>query len=595
MALLSLRNVSLAFGGPRLLDQVELQIEPGERVCLLGRNGEGKSTLLRLIRGEIEPDDGQVIRQQGLRITRLPQDVPREQTGTVADRVAEGLDDDDHHATGSDHRVQTVISRMGLDAESRFEDLSSGMKRRVLLAQSLVGEPDILLLDEPTNHLDIDAIRWLEAFLPRIGGTLIFVTHDRVFLEKLATRIVELDRGQLYDWACDYPTFLKRRDEVLHAEARQQELFDKRLAQEEVWIRKGIEARRTRNEGRVRALKAMREQRAKRRERLGTARITTQEAERSGTLVAEAKGVRFGYGADLVIRDLTTTIMRGDKVGIIGPNAAGKTTLIRLLLGETTPLGGTIRLGTRLEIAYFDQLKATLDEEKTVQQNISDYDMIPINGQPRHVIGYLQDFLFAPERSRSLVKYLSGGERSRLLLAKLFTKPSNLLVLDEPTNDLDVETLELLESLLVEYQGTVLLVSHDRAFLNGVATSTLAIEPDGQVKDYDGGYDDYLRQRSAQLPGEPKSSNVASQASAAPAREKPKKLSFKEQRELESLPARIEALETGIQQLHEAMADPAFYKRDGAAIAEANTRLAELESELATVYERWESLEEVAD
>jgi ABC transport system ATP-binding/permease protein len=595
MALLSLRNVSLAFGGPRLLDQVELQIEPAERVCLLGRNGEGKSTLLRLIRGEIEPDDGQVIRQQGLRISRLPQDVPREQTGTVVDQVAEGLDDANHPATGSDHRVLSVISRMGLDPDARFEDLSSGMKRRVLLAQSLVGEPDILLLDEPTNHLDIDAIRWLEGFLPRISGTLVFVTHDRVFLEKLATRIVELDRGHLYDWACDYPTFLKRRDEVLHAEAREQELFDKRLAQEEVWIRKGIEARRTRNEGRVRALKAMRDQRAKRRERLGTARITTQEAERSGALVVEAKGVSFGYGGDLVIRDLTTAIMRGDKVGIIGPNAAGKTTLIRLLLGETTPVAGTIRLGTRLEIAYFDQLKATLDEEKTVQQNISDYDMIPINGQPRHVIGYLQDFLFAPDRSRSLVKYLSGGERSRLLLAKLFTKPSNLLVLDEPTNDLDVETLELLESLLVEYQGTVLLVSHDRAFLNGVATSTLAIEPDGQVKEYDGGYDDYLRQRSTQVPAEPKSSNVPSQTTAAPAREKPKKLSFKEQRELESLPARIEALETEIQQLHEAMADTAFYKRDGAAIAQTNTRLAELESELATVYERWEALEEFAD
>ena len=388
---------------------------------------------------------------------------------------------------------------------------------------------------------------------------------------------------------------MKRRDEVLHAEARQQELFDKRLAQEEVWIRKGIEARRTRNEGRVRALKAMREQRAKRRDRQGTARITTQEAERSGALVVEAKGVSFGYGGDPVIRDLTTTIMRGDKVGIIGPNAAGKTTLIRLLLGELPPQAGTIRLGTRLEIAYFDQLKATLDEEKTVQQNISDYDMIPINGQPRHVIGYLQDFLFAPERSRSLVKYLSGGERSRLLLARLFTKPSNLLVLDEPTNDLDVETLELLESLLVEYQGTVLLVSHDRAFLNGVVTSTLAIEPDGQVKEYDGGYDDYLRQRSAQAPVESKSSGAATPPAPAAAREKSKKLSFKERRELESLPARIEALETEIRQLHEGMADPAFYKREGAAIAEANARLAELETELATVYERWEALEGVED
>jgi ABC transport system ATP-binding/permease protein len=596
MALLSLRNISLAFGGPRLLDQVELQIDPGERVCLLGRNGEGKSTLLRLLQGEIAPDEGQVIRQQGLQIARLPQDVPRDQTGTVADHVALGLRETDHPASASDHRVSTVISRMGLDPDARFEDLSSGMKRRVLLAQSIVSEPDILLLDEPTNHLDIDAIRWLEAFLPRAGATLVFVTHDRVFLEKLATRIVELDRGRLYDWACDYPTFLKRRDEVLHSEARQQELFDKRLAEEEVWIRKGIQARRTRNEGRVRALKAMREQRAKRRDRLGTARISMQEGERSGALVIEAKEATFGYGDDLVIRELTTTIMRGDKVGIIGPNAAGKTTLIRLLLGEVPALSGTIRLGTRLEIAYFDQLKATLDEDKTVQQNISDYDMIPINGQSRHVIGYLQDFLFAPERSRSLVKYLSGGERSRLLLARLFTKPSNLLVLDEPTNDLDVETLELLESLLVDYQGTVLLVSHDRAFLNGVATSILAIEPDGQIKDYDGGYDDYLRQRSAQALVEAKSPTAASSPSAAtPAREKAKKLSFKERQELESLPVRIEKLETEIQQLHEAMADPAFYKRDGAAIAQTNALLAELEAELAGVYARWEKLEGFAE
>jgi ABC transport system ATP-binding/permease protein len=594
MALLSLRGVSLAFGGPRLLDQVELQIEPGERVCLLGRNGEGKSTLLRLIRGDIEPDEGQVIRQQGLRVSFLPQDVPRERTGTVADHVAEGLNDAGHHATGSDHRVQAVISRMGLDPDAQFEDLSSGMKRRVLLAQSLVVDPDILLLDEPTNHLDIDAIRWLEGFLPRAGGTLIFVTHDRVFLEKLATRIIELDRGQLYDWACDYPTFLKRRDEVLHAEARQQELFDKRLAQEEVWIRKGIEARRTRNEGRVRALKAMREQRQKRRDRTGTARIAAQEAERSGTLVIEAKGVHFGYGGAAVIQDLTTTIMRGDKVGIIGPNASGKTTLIRLLLGEMTSLAGTIRQGTNLEVAYFDQLKATLDEDKTVQQNISDYDMIPINGQQRHVIGYLQDFLFAPERSRSLVKYLSGGERSRLLLAKLFTKPSNLLVLDEPTNDLDVETLELLESLLVEYQGTVLLVSHDRAFLNDVVTSTLAIEADGRVREYDGGYDDYLRQRSIEPSPDPKSPASTANPQASPATEQRKKLSFKERRELESLPARIEKLESEIGGLHETMASPAFYRQDGAAIAQTKARLAELEQELAVAFERWEALEGAA-
>jgi ATP-binding cassette subfamily F protein uup len=594
MAIVSLRKVSLSLGGPPLFDQVDLQIERDERVCLVGRNGEGKSTLLRLIQGEIGPDEGEVIRQQGLRIARLPQDVPRDQGGTVAEQVARGLTDLDVHADGSDHRVQAVLSRMDLNPDAHFQDLSSGMKRRVLLAQSIVAEPDILLLDEPTNHLDIEAIRWLEGFLPRMSGTLIFVTHDRVFLEKLATRIVELDRGRLYDWACDYPTFLKRRDEMLHAETRQQELFDKRLSQEEVWIRKGIEARRTRNEGRVRALKAMREERARRRERLGKAKITSQEAERSGMLVVEAKEVQFAYEKKPVIKELTTTITRGDKVGIIGPNAAGKTTLIRLLLGELQPEAGTIRLGTRLEIAYFDQLKATLDEEKTVQRNVSDYDTIPINGQPRHIIGYLQDFLFAPERSRSLVKYLSGGERSRLLLAKLFTRPSNLLVLDEPTNDLDVETLELLESLLVEYQGTVLLVSHDRAFLNGVATSVLAIEPDGQVREYDGGYDDYFRRRAVQPSLDPKPAPSAPQSVAAASRDKPKKLSFKEQRELEALPARIEALETEIRGLHEAMADPAFYKRDGASIAQTNARLAELEATLATDYERWQTLEERA-
>ena len=495
MALFSLRNVSLAFGGPRLLDQVSLQIERGERLCLMGRNGEGKSTLLRLVRGEIEPDEGEFIRQQGLVVSMLPQQVPRERTGTVEDQVAKGLQEEGHEALGSDHRVQAVLSRLSLDALARFEDLSSGMKRRVLLAAALVTDPDILLLDEPTNHLDIESIRWLEVFLLRFGGTIIFVTHDRVFLEKLATRIVELDRGRLYDWACDYPTFLKRRDELFSAEAKQQELFDKRLAQEEAWIRKGIEARRTRNEGRVRALKAMRDERKKRRERQGIARIQSQEAERSGTLVIETKHVSFGYESRLVLQSFSTTIFRGDKVGIIGPNAAGKTTLIRLLLGELTPQQGTIRHGTRLEIAYFDQLKATLDENKTVQQNISDYDMISINGQSRHIIGYLEDFLFAPERSRSLVKFLSGGERSRLLLARLFAKPSNFLMLDEPTNDLDIETLELLESLLVSYQGTVLLVSHDRAFLNNVVTSTLAIELDGRIGEYDGGYDDYMRQR----------------------------------------------------------------------------------------------------
>ncbi len=600
MARLSLRNISLAFGGPRLLDGVDLQIERGERVCLLGRNGEGKSTLLRLIEGEIGPDEGEVLRQQGLRIARLPQDVPRGRIGTVVEEVAEGIDrggDDGSH--GPDHRVGSIISRMGLDPDARFDALSSGMKRRVLLARALVGEPDVLLLDEPTNHLDIDAIGWLEEFLVRQAVTLIFVTHDRVFLSRLATRVIELDRGRLFDWACDYPTFLNRKEELLAAEERQNALFDKRLAQEEVWIRKGIEARRTRNEGRVRALKAMREAHARRRNQQGNVRMALQESERSGTLVIAAKGITFTHpdGDRPVIHDLSTTIQRGDKVGIIGPNGSGKTTLLRLLLGELTPQEGTVRNGTNLEVVYFDQLKATLDEQKTVQQNVSEYDTILIDGQHRHVLGYLQDFLFPPDRSRSLVRFLSGGERSRLLLAKLFTRPSNVLVLDEPTNDLDVETLELLEGLLVSYQGTVLLVSHDRAFLNDVVTSVLSIDADGRVKEYEGGYDDYLRQRQAE--GGRAAETAVETRSVEPARsvaqpapaDRPRKLSYKEQRELEALPARIEALETARQELHDAMADPAFYRQDAGEIVAARTKLEELDRELAQTYMRWETLE----
>jgi ATP-binding cassette subfamily F protein uup len=594
MALMSLRGVSLAFGGPRLFDQVDLQIEAGERLCLLGRNGEGKSTLLRLIRDEIEPDEGTIIRQQGLRIARLPQDVPEGHGGAVADELAAGLEDDDHHLGGADHRVQTVLSRVGLDPDARFAELSSGMKRRVLLAQAIVNEPDILLLDEPTNHLDLESILWLETFLLRYSGTIVFVTHDRVFLQRLATRIVELDRGRLFDWACDYPTFLKRREELLAAEVRQWEFFDKKLAQEETWIRKGVEARRTRNEGRVRALDAMRKAHHQRRQRQGAARLQAQEAERSGTLVIEAEGVGFGYADRPVIRDLTMTILRGDKVGIIGPNGSGKTTLLRLLLGELSPQEGTIRQGTNLEVSYFEQMKAALEEDKTVQQNVSEYETISINGRDRHVLGYLQDFLFAPERSRSLVKFLSGGERSRLLLAKLFTRPSNVLVMDEPTNDLDIETLELLESLLVEYQGTVLLVSHDRAFLNDVVTSTLVIEADGRVKEYEGGYDDYLRQRPSEPPVESRSTteSLKKKAQDAP-REQARKLSFKERKELETLPARIEQLEHAVRELHEAMADPSFYRKDRDEIARARISLEDLERDLAVAYERWQALESV--
>jgi len=591
MALLSLRDVTVSYGGPKLLHDASLQIERGERVCLLGRNGEGKSTLLKLLAGDVAAEQGQVIRAAGLRVNRLIQEVPDGRTGTVAREVADGLAGPGDEHPEPDYRVDAIVTRMGLNPDARFDALSSGMKRRVLLAQSLVTEPDVLLLDEPTNHLDIEAIRWLEDFLLRFGGTLVFVTHDRVVLERLATRTLELDRGRLFDWACDYPTFLRRKDDLLAGEARQAALFDKKLAQEEVWIRKGIQARRTRNEGRVRALEAMRVQRSQRRERTGSARVQVQEAERSGTLVVEAKGVGFGYDGKPVIRGLTAGITRGDKVGLVGPNGAGKTTLLRLLLGTLAPDEGTVRLGTKLEVAYFDQLKAALEDEKTVQQNVSEYDTVVVNGVARHVIGYLQDFLFPPERSRTLVKFLSGGERSRLLLAKLFTRPSNVLVLDEPTNDLDIETLELLESLLVEYQGTILLVSHDRAFLNNVVTSVLAVGPGGAVREYDGGYDDYLRQRPAAAavarpakPAEP----------AAPTKPAARKLSHKERQELDRLPAKIEELEARRAALHEVMADPAFYKGKAPEAAATRAELADLEKAMAKTFERWEALEALA-
>ncbi|RLS45667.1 MAG: ATP-binding cassette domain-containing protein, partial [Planctomycetota bacterium] len=534
MALLSFRDVTFGFVSPPLLDHVNLQIERGERVGLLGRNGTGKSTLMKLIVGSLPPDSGFVERQAGMRIARLVQDVPVGRTGTIFDEVAAGLGEigdavaanfrlhhpDANHTEADhasltlraeslesdkvwqgEHQVDVILERMQLNPLLPFDSLSSGMKRRVLLAQALVLEPDVLLLDEPTNHLDIDAIQWLEDFLSRYSGTLIFITHDRVFLQRLARRIVELDRGRLFDWPCDYATFLVRKEATLAAEEQQQALFDKKLALEEVWIRKGIKARNVRNQGRVRALKKLREERAARRERIGSVKVELQDAERSGSLVADAKKVCYSVPTDTgertIIQDLTTTVMRGDKVGIIGPNGCGKTTLLRLLLGELTPQSGNIRLGTKIEVAYFDQLREQLDETKTLQQNVSDTDKLMINGQQRHIIGYMEDFLFTPDRSRSPARHLSGGERNRLLLARLFSKPSNVLVLDEPTNDLDAETLELLESLIVEYPGTVLLVSHDRAFLNEVATHTLVFEGDGAVKAYAGGYDDWINQKQA--------------------------------------------------------------------------------------------------
>ena len=608
MALVSMRGVSLAFGGPKLLDGVDWQVERGERVGLVGRNGAGKSTLMRLLGGDLTPDEGEVIRPGGVTIARLPQDVPDGRGGSVFDEVAAGPEPagkGGKAATASPpepappHLVDKILSRMKLDPDALFGSLSSGMKRRVLLAQALVMEPDVLLLDEPTNHLDIESIRWLEDYLLRWDGTLIFVTHDRTFLSRLATRIVEVDRARLFDWSCDYATFLERKEAALAAEERQAALFDKRLAEEEVWIRKGIQARRTRNEGRVRALKAMREERTERRDRTGSARMLAQEAERSGALVMETKAAGFAYGDRTIFAGADLAVMRGDKIGLIGPNGAGKTTLLRMLLGELSPTTGSIRQGTKLEVAYFDQLRAVLDEDRTVIDNVSDgYDNVVINGQPRHVIGYLQDFLFAPERSRTPVKLLSGGERNRLLLAKLFTRPSNLLVLDEPTNDLDVETLELLESLLIDYTGTVLLVSHDRTFLNNVATSVLAVS-DGQVRESAGGYDDWLRRSEAEAAAATLAANVARLGPAAPApapaaAAKGRKLTNKERRELDELPKRIELLEIDQTKIHDEMAAPAFYRQDGASIARTKARLEAVEAELATTFARWEFLEEFA-
>jgi ATP-binding cassette subfamily F protein uup len=589
MALLALRDVTLAFRGPPVLDAVNLTIEPRERICLLGRNGTGKTTLLRVLHNTAEADRGEIARQQGLVTALLPQEVPQDLSGTVFDEVARGWGP--RREPLARHQVEAAISRMGLDAAAEVAVLSAGMKRRVLLAKALVREPDILLLDEPTNHLDIDAIRWLEEFLLRYGGTLLFVTHDRVFLRRLATRIVELDRGRLTSWTCDYDTFVARKEAALEAEAKQCAEFDKTLAREEVWIRKGIEARRTRNEGRVRALLKLREIRQERRDVPGEVRMEIQEAGRSGRLVIAAKNANFAYGERPIVADLSTKIMRGDRVGLVGPNGSGKTTLLRLLLGELPPTAGTIRHGTNLEVAYFDQLHAQLDDAKTVRENVRDgSDYVEINGKRRHIIGYLEDFLFTPEQAAGPVSRLSGGERNRLLLARLFTKPSNVLVMDEPTNDLDIETLELLEELLGDYPGTLLLVSHDREFLNNVVTSTLVLEGEGRVKEYAGGYDDWLRQRGAGCQPAPREKPAAAQAGQRPA-PRPRRLTYKEQIELAALPDRIAALEAEVGELHAAMADPTFYRQEPAAIVQAKTRLQSLEQDVAAAYQRWEELE----
>jgi ATP-binding cassette subfamily F protein uup len=607
MPLITVSDLSIGFRGRTLLDAISCQIEPGQRIALLGRNGEGKTTFMRLLCGQVEPDLGQITHAASMKIAILPQDVPQDISGSIRDVVARGLvshDREPEMAWRGEQQIDRILSEMELPAADRFERVSSGMKRRVLLARALVSSPDLLLLDEPTNHLDIDAIRWLEDFLGRMSTTLMFVTHDRTFLRRLATRILEIDRGRLFDWSCDYDTFLSRKEDWLVAEEKQNALFDKRLAEEEVWLRQGIKARRTRNEGRVRALEQMRRVRRERPTSVGKVKMVIADAQRSGTLVAELDSVAFGYGERTIVPNFSATILRGDKIGIFGPNGAGKTTLLQLLLGQLEPDSGTVRLGTNLQIAYFDQLRQQLNPESSVQENVGDgYDTVSIAGKPRHVIGYLEEFLFSPERSRTPVRFLSGGECNRVLLAKLFAKPANVIVLDEPTNDLDAETLELLEERLVQFSGTVLVVSHDRAFLNNVVTSTYVFE-DWQVKEYVGGYDDWQRQRAASVAATatpPRRSASATakgrqspSADTQPATQK-RRLSFKERQELQTLPHTIEQLEGEIGMLHLSMAQEGFYRQSGKQISEQQARLKELETHLATAYQRWEQLERYAD
>jgi ABC transport system ATP-binding/permease protein len=628
MAIRTLHQIDYGFGGRPLLADVSLQIEPGERIGILGRNGAGKTTLLKVISGEQLPDSGTVESPPGVRVARLPQGIPAGLTGSVFDVVAEGLGDRgkllaEYHRL-SDHLgrrpepemtrrldavhqaldaaegwdvardVNKLMSQMDLPAGDSFAVLSVGLQRRVLLARALAAKPDLLLLDEPTNHLDMDNIEHLEAMIRAWQGTLLFVSHDRIFLQKLATRIVELDRSRLVSWRCDYTTYLQRKEAALDVEAINNHRQDKKLAEEEGWIRKGVKARRRRNEGRVRALKALRAERQARLEQVGNARLMAQEAERSGKLVIEADDLGYAYHEKRIFANFQTVIMRGDKIGVIGPNGCGKSTLLKVLLGQLEPDRGRVRHGARLQPAYFDQIRSQLDEDRSLQDNIADgSDKVIINGRPRHIIGYLKDFLFPPDRARSPVRVLSGGERNRLLLAKLFAKPANLLVLDEPTNDLDLETIELLEHLLVSFQGTILLVSHDRAFLDNVVTSTLVFEGEGRISEYVGGYADWQRQRTANMP--PKAEKKSYRPGRSSPRVKPRvrKLSYHEVRELERLPEVIEQFEKEQAALFESLADPSFYRSEGDAVAVTRSRLAEVENELAKAYGRWEELDTI--
>ena len=625
MPLINLQNVLLSYGKPPLIDYVNLVIERGERVCIIGRNGAGKSTLLKIINGQVLPDEGKIERANDVKVAQLEQSVPQNTTGNVFDVISEGLGKEGkliqkfHYLTQQlnhdsspkifsdleqcqaeldridgwdiNSRVESIITKMKLNPEADISSLSGGFKRRVLLARALVANPDLLLLDEPTNHLDIEAIQWIEQFLIKWEGSLLFISHDRHFMDNLANRFVEIDRGKLIEFNCDYSTYLARKQDNLAVEDKQNALFDKRLSQEEVWIRQGIKARRTRNEGRVRALKAMRQEFSERRKRLDTARMGIHQAEKSGKIVAEASDISFSFGDEQLVRRFSALIQRGDKIGLIGRNGVGKTTLIKLLLGELSPDKGAIKIGTNLNVAYFDQYRSALDEEKSVQDNVSGgRDMLDVGGKSRHVISYLQDFLFAPERCRQPVKVLSGGERNRLLLAKLFMIASNVLVLDEPTNDLDIDTLDLLEELLIQYKGTIILVSHDRTFLNNVVTSTLVFEGSGEIKQFVGGYDDWLRQRDSasvtKINEAPKAGKLQLKSAATKS-----KRSFNNERELSALPKKIDLLEQRITEISTQMSDASFYRSDRAEIKKTEDLLKSAQLELEVLYKRWEELE----
>ena len=635
MSLLNLNDVTISYGQPPLIDGISLSIERGERVCLIGRNGAGKSTLLKVIVGQIQPDEGVRKVEEGLVVAQLEQQVPVGLTGSVFDVIAAGLGSegellkryhslthamaegdfsdatmaelercqtalDDSNGWDTNQRVEAIVTKMELDADANIDALSGGYKRRVLLARALVRNPDLLLLDEPTNHLDIEAIGWIEQFLLGWHGSLLFISHDRQFMENLATRFIEIDRGQLRQFDCNYATYLVRKEEQLETEAKQQALFDKRLSEEERWIRQGIKARRTRNEGRVRALEAMRREHAERRNVTGSAKMAIQDGGRSGKLVSEVNDITIQFGDKTVVSGFSTLIQRGDKIGLIGRNGVGKTTLLKAILGELAPSSGSVRTGHNLQVAYFDQYRAALDEDRSVQDSVADgRDMLDIGGKQRHVISYLQDFLFDPKRCRQPVSALSGGERNRLLLAKLFAQPSNLLVLDEPTNDLDIDTLDLLEELLINYPGTLLLVSHDRAFINNVVTSSIVFETRPgqpvQVNEYIGGYDDWLRQRDYSAPTTPPTAASSEKkkpaASAVSAQTKPAKRSYKEQRELDDLPLQIEETEKLIGQLGETMSSSEFYQQSRENIAAVESQLAAAQAKLEQLFQRWGELE----